>query len=92
MLVRWCLDAVSMSRVLQFTVILYADVASLGAKTCHLACLLRPLSHLGGPSSDPGGLGSTRRETVGFQAWISVDFGVMTESTPRVIGVAVGKR
>ena len=28
----------------------------------------------GGPSSDAGGLGSTRKETLGFQAWISIDF------------------
>ena len=26
-----------------------------------------------GPSSDAGGLGSTQKETVGFQAWISID-------------------
>ena len=29
---------------------------------------------------------------LGVQAWIFIDFGWMTESTPRVIGVAVGKR
>ena len=45
-----------------------------------------------GPSSDAGGLGSTRKETLGVQAWIFIDFGRMTESTPRVIGVAVGER
>ena len=28
-----------------------------------------------GPSSDAGGLGSTRKETLGFQAWISIDLG-----------------
>ena len=28
-----------------------------------------------GPSSDAGGLGSTRKEILGFQAWISIDFG-----------------
>ena len=50
-----------------------ADVANLVPKTCHFACLLRPISHLGGPSSESGELGSTRRETFGFQAWISVD-------------------
>ena len=27
------------------------------------------------PSSDAGGLGSTRKETLGFQARISIDFG-----------------
>ena len=28
-----------------------------------------------GPSSDAGGLGSTGKETLGVQAWISIDFG-----------------
>ena len=42
---------------------------------CHLACLLCPIWHLGGPSSDAGGLGSTLKEALGFQAWISIDFG-----------------
>ena len=63
-LVRWCQDVVSMSRVLQFTVFLGGHVVSFDA-TCDLACLLRPLWHLGGPSSGPGALGGTRRETLG---------------------------
>ena len=67
-----------------FMVILARMLAVLVVKTCYLACVLHPIWYLGGPSSDSGGLGSTRRETLGFQAW-------MTESTPRVIGVAVGK-
>ena len=79
MLVRWCRDAVSLSHVLQFMVIWCTDVFSFVAQTCHLASLLRPLWHLGGPSNDPGGLRSTRKETLGsrlravFQFW--VDFG-----------------
>ena len=32
---------------------------------CHLACLLRPLWHPGGPLSDPGELGTTRGEMLG---------------------------
>ena len=68
-LVRWCLDVDSMSRVLQFTVIWGADDVSLVPKTCCLACLLRPLWHLGGPSSDPGGLRSTRR--LGFLLFLA---------------------
>ena len=71
----WCPDAVSLSHVLQTTVILARMLSVLVAKACYLACLLRPIWHLGGPSSNSGGLGSTRRETLGFQAWISIDFG-----------------
>ena len=41
------------------------DVASLVPKACHLACLLRPIWQLVGPSSDSGGLGSTRKRPWG---------------------------
>ena len=34
-------------------------------KMCHLACPLRPLWLPGGPLSDSGALGSTRKETLG---------------------------
>ena len=43
-------------------------------KACHLVCLLCPIWHFEGPSTDSGESGS-RRDTLGFQAWISVDFG-----------------
>ena len=51
---------VSLSRVLQSTVFFGAAVVSFGTKTLHLECFLRPIWHLG----------STRRETLGFQARI----------------------
>ena len=69
---------VSLSHVLQPTVFCGAAVVSFGVQnrlTCHLAFLLRPVWHLVGPSSDSGRLGNTRRETLGFQAWSSVDSG-----------------
>ena len=34
-------------------------------KMCYLSCPLRSLWYLVGPSSDPGALGNTRRETLG---------------------------
>ena len=33
-----------------------------------------------GPSSDAGGLGSTRKEILGVQAWISIDLGRISGS------------
>ena len=83
-LVRWCLDAVSMSHVLRFTVI-WGRVSVSVPETCHLACLLRPFWHLGGPSSDPGGLRTTRGETLGSRP-ISVDLGGFRDHILRVLG------
>ena len=62
-----------------------ADSAKFGARNVSFGMLVAPNLAPWGPSSDAGGLGSTRKEALGFQAW-------MMESTPRVIGVAVGKR
>ena len=50
-LFRWCLDEVSLSRVMFFTIrrdLRRAGVVSSGTRrTCHLVCLLRPFWHLG---------------------------------------------
>ena len=62
-----------------------ADSVELGAQNVSFSMLVASNLAPWGPSSDAGGLGSTREETFGFRTW-------MTESTPRVIGVAVGKR
>ena len=62
MLVRWCADVVSMLRVFG------ADVVSFGAQDVAFGMPVVPFRHLGGPSSDPGSLGSTRRETLGVRA------------------------
>ena len=62
-----------------------ADVVKFGAQNVSFSMFVASNLAPGGPSSDAGGLGSTRKETLGFQAW-------MTESTPRVIGVAGRKR
>ena len=55
-------------------------------KTCHLACLLRPLWHLGGPSSDPGGLRSTRRETLGSRRGFLSIWGEFRERIFKAVG------
>ena len=62
-----------------------ADSVKFGAPNVSFGMLVALNLAPWGPSSDAGGLGSTRKETLGVQAW-------MTESTPRVIGVAVGER
>ena len=43
------------------------------------------LTHWGSPS-DAGGLGSTRKEALGFQAWISIDFGRISGTPLNVFG------
>ena len=53
-LARWCLDAVSTSRVCKFMVNVGADSAKFGAQTCHLACL-------GGHRANQGNLGAHGR-------------------------------
>ena len=52
-----------------------ADVVKFGAQ--NVLCSMLVASNLApwGPSSDAGGLGSTRKEIFGVQAWISIDFG-----------------
>ena len=62
------------------------DVISFGAQTCHLACLSRPLQHLGGSSSDPGALGSTRRETLGSMLRFLLFSGGFRDRILRVVG------
>ena len=68
------MDAVSTSRVFQFTVNWGADVVKFGAQNVSFSMLVASNMAPWGPSSDAGGLGSTRKETLGFQAWISIDF------------------
>ena len=74
-LVRWCLDAVSTSRVFQFTVNWGADVVKFGAQNVSVCMLVASNLAPWGPSSDPGGLGSTRKETSGLKLhdfrWLS---------------------
>ena len=55
----------SMSRVSQFTMLLGADVISSGGQNVSCGMLVASVWHLGGPSTDPVGLRSTRRETLG---------------------------
>ena len=43
-------------------------------KSCDLACLLPPLWHLGGTSSDPGAIASTRRVALGSRLGILLIF------------------
>ena len=57
-LVRWCLGVVSMSPVLQFTVILGADVVSVGARSMSSGMLVTS-------ALVPWALGITRRVTLG---------------------------
>ena len=72
---RWCLDAVSTSRVVEFAVNVGAGSVRLCAQNGSFGMLVAPNLAPWGPSRDAGGLGSTRKETLGVQAWISVDFG-----------------
>ena len=52
-----------------------ADVVKFGAQNVLFSMLVASNLAPWGPSIDAGGLGSTRKETLGFQAWISIDFG-----------------
>ena len=52
-----------------------ADSVRFGAQNVSFVMLVAPNLAPWGPSSDAGGLGSTRKETLGVQAWISIDFG-----------------
>ena len=52
-----------------------ADSVKFGAQNVSFGMLAAPNLAPWGPSSDAGGLGSTRKETLGVQAWISIDFG-----------------
>ena len=52
-----------------------ADVVKLCTQNVSFGMLVAPNLAPWGPSSDAGGLGSTRKETLGVQAWISIDFG-----------------
>ena len=52
-----------------------ADSVQFGAQNVSFGMLVAPNLAPWGPSSDAGGLGSTRKETLGVQAWISIDFG-----------------
>ena len=65
------------SRVFQFTVNWGADVVKFGAQNVSFGILVAPNLAPWGPSSDAGGPGSTRKETLGFQAWISIDLGTI---------------
>ena len=51
-----------------------ADSVKFGAQNVSFGMLVAHNFAPWGPSSDAGGLGSTRKETLGFQAWISLDF------------------
>ena len=81
-LARLCLDAVSMSRVLQFTVIWDADVISFGVQNVSCGMLVTStLTHFGnfGSARFRGTL-EQKKGDLGFQAWISIvsmfgDFG-----------------
>ena len=70
----WLAD-VWMRSVFQFTVNWGADVVKFDAQNVSFSMLVASNLAPGGPLSDAGGLGSTRKETLGFQAWISIDFG-----------------
>ena len=52
-----------------------ADSVEIGAQNMLFGMLVAPNLAPWGPSSDAGGLGSTRKETLGVQAWISIDLG-----------------
>ena len=55
-----------------------AEVVKFGVQNVLFSMLVASNLAPGGPSSDAGGLGSTRKETLGFQAWISIDLGMIS--------------
>ena len=59
-----------------------ADSVEFGAQNGSFGVLVPPNFAPWGPSSDAGGLGSTQKETLGVQAWISIGFG-------RIFGAAI---
>ena len=59
----------------QFMVNWDADVVKFGAQNILFSILVSSNLTPWGPSSDAGGLGSTRMETLGVHAWIFIDFG-----------------
>ena len=52
-----------------------ADVVKFGSQNMSFDMLVAPSLAPWGPSSDAGGLGSTRKETLEFQDWIPIDLG-----------------
>ena len=56
-----------------------ADSVKFGAQNVSFGMLVAPNLAPWGPSSDAGELGSTRKETLGFQPWISIDFGKISD-------------
>ena len=52
-----------------------ADIFKFGVQNLLFSMLVASNLAPWGPSIDAGGLGSTRKETLGFLAWISFDFG-----------------
>ena len=56
------------------------DVVKFSAQNVSFGMLVASNLAPWGPSSDAGGLGSTRKETVGFRAW-TIDFGRISGPT-----------
>ena len=74
------MDAVFRRHVFfQFSVNWGADSVKFGAQNVSFGMLVAPTLAPWGPSRDAGGLGSTRKEIFGVQAWISIDFGTISE-------------
>ena len=57
-----------------------ADSVKFGVQNVSFGMLVAPNLAPWGPSRDAGGLGSTRKEIFGVQAWISIDFGRISGS------------
>ena len=76
-LVRWCLDAVSMSRILQLSVIWGADVVRFSAQNVSfgifVASTLTPWETI----ERSGGTSEHKKGDLGVQAWISIHFGIV---------------
>ena len=85
MLVRWCPDVVSVPCGFQSVVIFGVDVASSGAQNVSFG-MLGASNLTGGPSNDSGGLGSTRRETLGSRFQLLSIFGGFRDCHLRVAG------
>ena len=74
-LARWCLDAVSMSRVLQFTLLFSADVVSFGTWNVSFGMLVASTLASWGAIERSRGTLEHKKGDLGVLAWISVDFG-----------------
>ena len=80
MLVRWCLDAVSTSRVFQFPVILGTDVVSFGPENVSFGTLVASALATWGTIERSQGTSEHKKGDLGVLTWIFIDLGSISGS------------